>query len=182
MPLCERGAEKRVTFENAHEFAELVLQMRLQEASEQVRCIRAGLATVVPVGCLSLWSWRDLELLVCGNPVISLEVLRKHTTYEGYQEGDAPVKYLWSTLESMGQADLASFVRFCWGRSRLPPAGSDQWEDGFQVCVANDIPEDGLPRAHTCFFQLDLPRYRSRTAAAEKILYAVRNCVTVQNS
>lgn len=179
--LGKRGAQKRVTFKNAQKFAELIKEMRLHEAAEQVALLRAGMAMVVPVGCLSLWCWHDLELRVCGNPFVDVEALKRHASLDGYKEGDAPVRYLWHTLTSMGQEDLTRFVHFCWGRSRLPPEGSSQW-DVFKITLAADIPADGLPRAHTCFFQLDLPRYPSRQVAAEKILYAVQNCVSIQIS
>jgi hypothetical protein len=36
---------------------------------------------VVPLPMLALFSWYDLELLVCGNPVIDVEALRRHTVY-----------------------------------------------------------------------------------------------------
>merc|ERR1719148_507806 len=86
VPLMEGGSQTRVTFESAKRFAELVQDMRLHEAAEQIECIRTGMASVVPVGCFSLWSWRDLELRVCGNPKIDVKVLRKHTRYDGVNE------------------------------------------------------------------------------------------------
>lgn len=38
---------------------------------------------------------------------------------------------------------------------------------------------DGLPTAQTCFFQLTLPRYTSREVLAEKLLYAIRHCRSI---
>jgi len=182
VPLVKRGAQKRVTFANAREFAELILKMRLNEASEAVGCIRLGMSIVVPIGYLSLWTWQDLELRVCGSPYIDVARLKKHANLDGYLEGDNPVKYLWYALENFSQEDLSNFVRFCWGRSRLPPEGSSQWEDGFKITRAADIPEDGLPRAHTCFFQIDLPLYPNKYVAHDKIQFAVQNCTTLSNS
>jgi len=182
VPLVKRGGQKRVTFANAREFAELVLKMRLNEASEAVSCIRLGMSMVIPIGYLSLWTWQDLELRVCGNPYIDVATLKKHATLDGYQEGDNPVKYLWYALENFSQEDLSNFVRFCWGRSRLPPEGSSQWENGFKITRGSDISEEGLPRAHTCFFQIDLPLYPNKHVAHDKILFAVQNCTTMSNS
>ena len=39
--------------------------------------------------------------------------------------------------------------------------------------------DGSLPRAHTCFFQIDLPAYSSVEIARDRILFAIRNCVTV---
>lgn len=182
VPLVEGGSQTRVTFESAKRFAELVQDMRLHEAAEQIECIRTGMASVVPVGCFSLWSWRDLELRVCGNPKIDVKVLRRHTRYDGVNESDEHVQYLWQALESFSQQDLQRFLRFVWGRSRLPPEGSKLWREGFKIASGSDISRNGLPRAHTCFFQIDLPRYDDKHLAEERILFAIRNCVSMQIS
>ena len=45
----------------------------------------------------------------------------------------------------------------------------------FQILLV-DGPLDGLPTAQTCFFQLRLPPYTSKTAMAKKMLYAIKHC------
>jgi len=179
VPLLEGGAQTRVTYETTKKFASLVQKMRLHEAQESIDCVKAGMATVVPVGCLALWSWRDLEIKVCGNPKIDTKVLRNHVIYESASESDPHVKYLWQALDAFSQQDLQRFLRFVWGRSRLPPEGSPHWNDGFKICGADDLPSNGLPRAHTCFFQIDLPHYESRQMCEEKVLFAIRNCLSL---
>ena len=42
-----------------------------------------------------------------------------------------------------------------------------------------DQPVDGLPTAQTCFFQLRLPPYTSKTIMAERMLYAINHCRTI---
>jgi hypothetical protein len=183
VPLMENGAETCVTYETTKKFADLVLRMRLHEAQEHVEQIKAGMATVVPVGCFALWSWRELEARVCGNPQIDTKVLRKRCRYEGgLTESDQHVRFLWQVLESMGQQDLQRFLRFVWGRSRLPPEGSPLWENGFCISGADDLGPNGLPRAHTCFFQIDLPRYESRQLCEDRVLFAIRNCLSMSNA
>jgi len=183
VPLHERGGDKHVTFKNSQKFARAVLNMRLNEASEHVACIRAGMATVVPIGCLSLWTWRDLELEVCGNPFIDVAVLKRHVKLSEYPNGEtcASLKYFWEALESFSQEELAGFLRFVWGRSRLPPEGSQQWDQGFIIHRADDLADDALPRAHTCFFTIDLPQYKSCQITKDKILFAVQNCRSITN-
>jgi len=156
--------------------------MRLHEACEQIACVREGMATVVPVGCFALWSWRELEMRVCGNPEIDVDLLKKKCTYENCEESDQHVRFLWQALENFAQQDLQRFLRFCWGRSRLPPEGSPMWNDGFKIAGAEDLTSNGLPRAHTCFFQIDLPKYESRQVCEDRVLFAIRNCLSMQNA
>jgi hypothetical protein len=137
-----------VTWEQREEFCRLSIETRLHECDLQVRALRKGLNRVVPANMLSLFSAYDLELLICGNPVIDLDVLRKHTIYQGLAPGSPLVKYFWQTLESFTQAERQLFLRFVWGRSRLPVSESD-WTQQFTL---QPLRADGdvLPVAHTC--------------------------------
>ena len=91
-------------------------------------------------------------------------------------------------LDEFDETDLRLFLKFVWGRTQLPPAGSPKWGEGFKVTPQfpqNDtgLPRpdiDGsLPRAHTCFFQIDLPWYSSVAVMRDRVLFAIRNCITV---
>ena len=63
----------------------------------------------------------------------------------------------------------------------VPGSRSTLWGQGFRVKGVQDLPEGALPRAHTCFFALDLPSYASQEHATARIRFAVRNCVSFQN-
>ena len=39
------------------------------------------------------------------------------------------------------------------------------------------LPDTFLPKAHTCFFSLNLPRYSSEELMAERLRYAMYNCI-----
>ena len=68
-----------------------------------------------------MFSWKDLELSVCGDPKIDIEALKNHTTYTGGLTANSPVvKYFWKTLNSFSQEERQLFLRFVWGRNRLP--------------------------------------------------------------
>lgn len=56
---------------------------RLHEFDNQVAAVRAGLARVVPVPLLSLFSGYELETMVCGSPDIPLELLKSVAVYKG---------------------------------------------------------------------------------------------------
>ena len=77
---------------------------------------------------------------------------------------------LWSALKKFSDADKRLFLRFVWGRSSLPagPTGLTQ-KFKIQSAVgegAETDPDSYLPKAHTCFFSLNLPRYTSEQVTA----------------
>jgi hypothetical protein len=95
-------------------------------------------------------------MLVCGDPHIDLEKLKAHTTYHGFPDAQHKTcQAFWRVMESFTQDDRSKFLRFTWGRSRLPrPA---KWDKPFKLTKKNNDTDDVLPIAHTCFFQLELP-------------------------
>jgi len=64
-------------------FMNTILIFRLHEFDDQVNAVREGLARVVPVPLLSLFSGYELETLVCGSPDIPLTLLKSVATYRG---------------------------------------------------------------------------------------------------
>ena len=44
---------------------------------------------------LKLFTWMELEILVCGRPEIDIEVLRNHTEYRGFRRTDPTIRYFW---------------------------------------------------------------------------------------
>jgi hypothetical protein len=56
---------------------------RLHEFDEQVAAVREGMAKVIPVPLLSLFSGYELETMVCGSPDIPLNLLKSVATYKG---------------------------------------------------------------------------------------------------
>ena len=95
-------------------------------------------------------------MLVCGDPDIKLAKLKAHTTYHGFpNEHHATCRRFWRVMDSFTQDDRSKFLRFTWGRSRLPREA--KWDKPFKLTKKNSDTDDVLPIAHTCFFQLELP-------------------------
>ena len=102
-----------------------------------------------------------------------------HTTYEGCSERDAHVGFFWDVMDALEHEERRAFLRFTWGRSRLPldHAGFDQQ---FKIQAFGRHPPDRYyPVAHTCFFSLELPAYTSAAVCYEKLLYAITNCQAI---
>lgn len=179
--LVENGRKMLVDFSQVALFARLSMEARCTEAKRQLEVLRAGLASLVPLECLALWTWQYLEERICGIAVVDVVLLRKYARYDGISPEAREVEFLWSVLEAMSQSDLRHFLRFVWGRSRLPPDGSPKWAEGFKIthqAYTSDT-DSRLPTAHTCFFQLDLPAYSRLEICNERIMFAIHNCVSL---
>ena len=93
---------------------------RLCESEKQIAAMARGLATIFPMSALTLLTWQEMEMLTCGSPKIDITLWKQHTRYDGYTEHDDPVKLFWEAMASFTDKQRSDFVRFAWGRSRLP--------------------------------------------------------------
>ena len=93
--LLPGGRTIPVTFANRNEWAELVIKARLYESRRQVEAIRRGLSAVVPVKLLPLLNWRELEVHVCGRPVLDVSLLKANTAYRDCSASDDHIKFFW---------------------------------------------------------------------------------------
>ena len=104
---------------------------------------------------MQLLSGVDLEAFACGEPEIDVEILRQHTEYEGsggWGPSHPAVKLFWEAFATLSQQERGQFLRFVWGRRRLPH--KDAWKQKFRLKRGQD---GRLPTASTCFFKLDWP-------------------------
>ena len=93
---------------------------------------------------LALFTETELELLISGLPTICMECLEKAARFRDYHpDSDPQVKWFWDALRSYDQANLAKFVQFLTGTSKIP---FDEWH--FVVCKAPES-TDLLPSANT---------------------------------
>lgn len=88
---------------------------------------------MVPASHLSLFAWYELETMVCGLPTVDVETLRRHTAFRGgYSANHHVVQWLFRALTSFTAEERSLFLRFVWGRSRLPLNDAD-WDAPFTV-------------------------------------------------
>lgn len=156
-----------VTARTRDEYVRKALHYRLHEFDAQMMAIRSGMARVVPMPLLSLYTPPQLEHQVCGSQEFSLDVLRTHTKYKGCSESSCYVEWFWSCMSELSVAECALFLRFVWGRARLPRSANDFGDKQFVLQMLDRYPagskvaDEALPEAYTCFFVLKLPKYSS---------------------
>mmetsp|Transcript_19159 Transcript_19159/g.37881 ORF Transcript_19159/g.37881 Transcript_19159/m.37881 type:complete len:165 (-) Transcript_19159:58-552(-) len=143
----------------------------------------AGLEATVPYSYLSMFSWQQLELVVAGSPDVDIALLRSKTIYGGRLTANDPhIKWLWAELQAFHPDDKLAFLQFVWGRNRLPNSAVEFGKDIFKIyehSKASSSPDSFLPISSTCFFTLKIPRYTNRRVLRSKLLYAIRNCSTI---
>ncbi|KAK8807124.1 hypothetical protein WA158_003883 [Blastocystis sp. Blastoise] len=168
--LIPGGSQIPVTSKNRMKFFQLALDYRLHEYKDAGESIAKGVYTLVSSRALSLFTWRQLERAVCGEPEVDVKLLRSHTVYSGWKDDDPVVIMFWDVMSELSHKDRTQFLRFTWGRSKLPR--SEKWPRPFKLSK-KFTSDESLPVAHTCFFQLELPQYSSAEIMKERLLVAI---------
>ncbi|XP_072386929.1 E3 ubiquitin-protein ligase HERC2 [Diabrotica undecimpunctata] len=172
---------KRITFENRLEYVRLALNFRLHEFDEQVKAVRDGMSRVVPVPLLSLFSGYELETMVCGSPDIPLTLLKSVATYKGIDSSAPLIQWFWEVMEEFTNQERSLFLRFVWGRTRLPRTIADFRGRDFVIQILDKYtpPDNFLPESYTCFFLLKMPRYSCKPILHQKLKYAIHFCKSI---
>ena len=143
-----------------------------------------GMSSVLPIELLSAFTGEQLRDIVCGNPDIDVELLRRVAEYEGYEETDEVIVNFWEVLREMTTTERKLFLQFVWARNRLPLKESD-FDAPFKIQKdTKTIQEDGdypLPSASTCFFSLTIPSYPDKETLKRKLLFAIENVTTMES-
>uniref|UniRef100_A0A663FHC2 E3 ubiquitin-protein ligase HERC2 n=1 Tax=Aquila chrysaetos chrysaetos TaxID=223781 RepID=A0A663FHC2_AQUCH len=170
-----------ITLDNRAEYVRLAINYRLHEFDEQVAAVREGMARVVPVPLLSLFTGYELETMVCGSPDIPLHLLKSVATYKGIEPTASLIQWFWEVMESFSNTERSLFLRFVWGRTRLPRTIADFRGRDFVIQVLDKYnpPDHFLPESYTCFFLLKLPRYSCKQVLEEKLKYAIHFCKSI---
>jgi len=186
--LVEGGKDIDVTNENFPEYLEACLKYRmLDRVKPQLNELLLGFFDVVPEPLLTVFDFQELELLMCGLPVIDMEDWKEHTEYSGEYEklrGDNPTcQWFWEVVEGFDQEMKARLLQFVTGTSGVPSRGFGvlQGNDGtirkFTIhAVSVDICL--YPRAHTCFNRIDLPMYETKEELQDRLKLAVTMVAT----
>jgi len=180
--LKKGGASEVVTFDKRLEFTKLLVQARLGECEKQIEAMKKGTAAIIPIDCLKVLTWKEMENLVCGRPDFDVEWLKNRTSYQGSLSASTPsVQKLWEVLTEFSPEERGSFLRFVYGQTRLPPsAGGYAQELSMENLDKYGFTSDQLlPEAATCSFKLKLPLYSSKEILRTKLLYAITHCSAI---
>ena len=115
----------KISSENREEYIMSALNYRLHEFDQQIAAVREGMSKVIPVPLLSFFSCVELETMVCGSADIPVECLKAVTTYKNVEPMDSLIRWFWQVMEEFSSLERSLFLRFVWGRTRLPRTAAD---------------------------------------------------------
>jgi E3 ubiquitin-protein ligase HUWE1 len=178
--LIENGRNIDVTEENKFDYVQKLCYAKLYDAIKpQVESFKKGFGEVIPLKLISIFDYRELELVISGLPTIDISDLKRNTLYENYNEETPIIKYFWEILETFDNDERAEFLQFVTGSSKVPMEGFGALQgiggvNKFKISKVFEKDFDRLPTAHTCTNQLDLPEYPSKEILNERLLFAIK--------
>jgi hypothetical protein len=176
------GSHVKVTNANKREYVLLKAQKMLWGTVEaQMSAIIDAFHSLVPRELVDKYGFTPLELqmLVCGEQHIDVADLRQHCKYEdGYTGKEPQVAWFWQAVDSMDEVQRRALLQFWSGSDGMPAEGFGSLEPAFHLVSVDRMYDRNdrtarLPAAHTCFRQLDLPRYASYEELRAKMLTAI---------
>ena len=175
--LCKNGDQIDVTDGNKLDYVKLLEQWK---TTFSVNCLLTkflgGFWEIIPLEVIQKnhITKAELDLIMNGKAIIDVEEIRAYTTFQGaenFSDNHPQVIQLWQTVRELEEEDKRLFLFFVTGTSRVP---LDGYDPPFNVTQGVDMPNNSLPRAHTCFNQLVLPSYSTIEVMKEKLLFAIK--------
>lgn len=177
--LIPNGRNIPVTDNDKIEYVNLVCQHWMTTAIEkQIKAYLEGFYDLVKPELISIFTPKELELLISGLPDIDIHDLKKNTEYHGYRVTDKEIVWFWNIMFTLSKSEKAAFLQFVTGSSKVPLNGFSDLQgmrgtQKFSIHKAS-LPTGALMAAHTCFNSLDLPTYENEEEMKQKLLYAIK--------
>jgi E3 ubiquitin-protein ligase HERC1 len=121
--------------------------------------VKRGVEFVIKNDVLSFLSWDDVELRACGPKNIEIADLQRISSYNVGKDHKI-IKWFWEMFESFTQEERQKYLKFVWGRAKMP-SDTTNLDYQHQVNVYSHMADTALPQAHTCFFTVDFPEYKT---------------------
>jgi len=169
------GENVSVNIGNRQEYADLYVSHLLEESvALQFDAFKKGFLSVCDGNALRLFEPDELQLLVCGSPVLDFFELEKATSYDnGYDKDSPTIKLFWDVVHNeLSDAEKKKLLFFATGSDRSPIGGLGKLNF---VITRHGGDTDRLPTSHTCFNHLLLPEYGSKIKLLRLLKKAITN-------
>uniref|UniRef100_A0A182P9B5 Ubiquitin-protein ligase E3C n=1 Tax=Anopheles epiroticus TaxID=199890 RepID=A0A182P9B5_9DIPT len=174
--LKPNGANIIVNSTNRIEYIQLMADFKLnQQIRAQCAAFRQGLANVLPIEWLYMFSNKELQVLISGAEIpVDVNDLRQHTRYGGdFSLEHHTIQLFWKVVEQFDDIQRRLLLKFVTSCSRPPLLGFKDLDPPFIIQNAGDT--DRLPSASTCMNLLKLPAFEEEDVLREKLLYAIQS-------
>jgi hypothetical protein len=179
VPLCARGETIIVTDETKNAYVYLMILWKLLfSIADIMESFLDGFYSIVPMEALkdAQISAEELSLMFNGKDSINVEELRAYVIYDGnketFHECCPTIVWFWRIVREMDDCYQRKLLLFFTGSSRVP---LDGYDPVLTISDGVDMLSNSLPKAHTCFNQLVIPRYTNFDTMKEKFLFAITN-------
>lgn len=178
--LIPNGRHIRVTKENADQYIRCYSKFFMHDGvASQISFFIKGFSTVIGGNALSLFLPEEIELLLCGSDEETLDIntLKSITKYAGWKDQEQAsnsivIRWFWEYLEALSFKEQRKFLLFVTGSDRVPATGLQNLN--FKITrLSNGRDSHRLPVAHTCFNELALYDYSSKSKFIQKLNTAV---------
>ena len=174
--LVPLGGQLMVDNKNKFEYVRLMTKWLLKDRYEPALTdVLEGFSNHVQVSKMKFFSIKELELLITGVPDIDVNELKANAQFGGFVSQSDQVLWLFAMLEELDHEKLGKFLQFVSGCPCLPVDGL---KPPLLVTLMEEIStsaDSTLPRSHTCFNQIVIPRYSSLEVMKKQIVYALEN-------
>lgn len=115
-----------------------------------------------------------LEEFIAGKPDFDPEYFFTRICYSGFGKDEDMMIWLREIIKEWSAEMRTRYIRFCWGRSRLPDPKFDCSHYIYKNYASD--PDRRLPNAGTCGFSITYPNYSSKEILKQKLEYAIVFC------
>ena len=178
--LIENGRNIEVTENNKFDYVQKLCSSKLYDTIKpQIDSLLQGFYAIIPQKLISIFNYRELELVISGLPTIDIKDWKNNTVYENYNEESPVIKNFWEIIESFDNDERAEFLQFVTGCSKVPLEGFSALQgiggiNKFKISKVFEKNFERLPTAHTCMNQLDLPEYPNKEILHERLTLAIK--------
>lgn len=171
VPLIPGGENIPVTDENKAAFINLKVQFLLVDSIKDfLAAFMRGFNEFIDQDLIAPFTENQLELLISGMPTIDVADMRRHTVYSsGYNANSEQIVWFWEVVGGFNEEEKAMLLQFITGSSKVPTGGFAN----LRIKITMTGRTSKLPLAHTCFNELELPKYETFEELKKKLTTAV---------
>lgn len=119
--LKENGVNIIVNENNKREYMELLCNKKMSyDIEKQMANFLKGFYEIIPKELISMFDENELELLISGISKIDVEDLKRNTEYKQCTKNTLQVQWFWRAMKSFSQTELAKFMQYVTGTSKIP--------------------------------------------------------------
>jgi hypothetical protein len=160
-------------------FVNAVVDLRIRAIRPGLKAIRKGFRTNTGLRKRQFITGAVLSRAAQGSPTISIAHLKAITDVARNMPPEEIARF-WRVVSEFDERDKSLLLRFITTQTRLPnPTIGNPFR--IAICRSDGVTDQSLPMAATCFNRLSLPVYTTDDVARDKILLAIRTCVTMEN-